>query len=208
MLKSIDWSLLLKIGAFQLAFCSLKCKTGKLAPLGRLNRLYELSRINPSGVNNINDSPDGADVCFHFFYGVDWKHKWMLHPLRCLWLTLVWRVWIPGCPQLDNEERWPADSIHQHNDQGHPHRLWHGFSDTWWWGGGAVRGSIIKGAARRVGVGLLAIRAVHCLLMRCCSCCCHMFPVATVTLNIRWYIVITSRLAVECVIVGVVICTL
>lgn len=50
-------------------------------------------------------------------------------------LTLFWRVGIPGCPQLHDEERRPADGIDQHDDQGHSHRLGHGFCDARRWSG-------------------------------------------------------------------------
>lgn len=51
-------------------------------------------------------------------------------------LTLVWRVWVPGCPQLDDEKRRPTDSVDQHYDQSHPYCLWHGLRNARgrWWG--------------------------------------------------------------------------
>lgn len=115
-----------------------------------------------------------------------------------MWLTLVWRVRVPGCPQLDDEERRPADSIDQHDDQGHSHCLGHGFCDAWRWSGRIVWGGIVNGAAwwaRRKFVGrvrLLAVRAVqHWLLCRR-GCCCHMFATATVVLNDGWCLAVMA----------------
>lgn len=136
-----------------------------------------------------------------------------MHEL-CLWLTLLWRVGIPRCPQLNNEERWPADGVDQHNDQSHSHCLGHGFSDAWRWSGWRVRRSVIKGAAGRAWgqlkglVGFLAFWAAQPLLMCWRSCCCHTFPMATGTLSSgRHTVVALPHLAVVCVIMRVVVHT-
>lgn len=63
-------------------------------------------------------------------------------------LTLTGRVGVPCSPQLDNEERGPADGVDQDNDQCHSDCFRHGFGDAWWRHGGGVMGGIIEGATR------------------------------------------------------------
>lgn len=133
------------------------------------------------------------------------------------WQTLVWRVGVPGCPQLDYEEGWPAYGVDQHYDQSHPHCLGHGFSDAGRRGRRRVGGSVVNGAAgwlwghlvRRER--LLAIGAGQWLLLWRCwrCCCCYTLTTATVVLNSgRCVIVALTHLAVVHVIVRNVIRTL
>lgn len=61
--------------------------------------------------------------------------------------SLVWSVWIPRCPKLNGKERGPADCVDQNDNEGHSHRLGHGFSDAWRRGGRWVRLDVVKGAS-------------------------------------------------------------
>lgn len=132
----------------------------------------------------------------------------------CMWLTLVWSIWVPRCPKLDSEERGPADCVDQHDDKSHSHRLGHGFSDARRRSGRTVRLDVVEGAPgwacgqliRRMR--LLAVWAVRCLLL-CGWCCDRSFTAATVILNSSGYVVVTlSCLAVMGVIERIVIYTL
>lgn len=46
------------------------------------------------------------------------------------WLTFFWRMFIPCGPELDGEERSPADDINQHDDHRHLQRLHSSFGHT------------------------------------------------------------------------------
>lgn len=57
---------------------------------------------------------------------------------------LDWRVGVPRCPKLDDEERRPADGVDQHDDQSHSHCLGHSFSDARGRGWGRMRWDIVE----------------------------------------------------------------
>lgn len=58
--------------------------------------------------------------------------------------SLVWRVRVPCCPELDDKKRRPADSVDQHDDEGHSHCLGHGFRDAGGRGGRTVGLDVVK----------------------------------------------------------------
>lgn len=130
--------------------------------------------------------------------------------ITLLGLTLGRRIWVPGCPQLDDEERRPADSVDQDNDQSHPDRLGHGFSDAGRrHGWGLLRCRVFKWAP--VGTWLQFIWSVRLLTIWAaqCRCGCYVVAAATAVLHRGWHIVVTlPHFAVVAVTVWVVINTL